>query len=307
MSSLGLCGAAPLNQGAGEPVVLLHSSGGSGAQWRSLTERLLPHRHVVAPDLYGYGVTPAWAGRGVFSLAHEAALVETVLDDLGEPVHLVGHSYGGAVALHMALANPHRLRSLSLIEPVAFHLLRHGDAADWAALQEILAVARHVTAAVAAGDLAAGCERFVDYWTGPGAWAALPAPKRDALAPRLSKVALDFQATLNAAARIEDVPAIGVPTLLLQGGRTATPTRRICRLLAEALPDARLHVIAGAGHMLPLTHRDEVHGLVIAHLDVNSDPERRGTCRPCQPTAAASATPSASRTPSASVGTSTAM
>jgi len=295
MAPLDVCSTAVacLDQGSGEPVVLLHSSGGSGAQWRSLTERLSPHRRVVAPDLYGYGETPGWSGRGVFSLAREAAVIEALLDRLGEPAHLVGHSYGGAVALQIALARPGRLRSLTLIEPVAFHVLRHGEAVDWAALQEIIAVARHVAAAVTSGDYARGCEHFVDYWTGAGAWTSLPPARRDALVPRLAKVALDFHATLNAPAQLDDMRAIGVPTLLLQGARTPAPTRQICRRLADTLPEARLRIVAGAGHMLPLTHRDEVNDLVIAHLEENSDRERRASWKPCKPSTATTATPSA--------------
>src|SRR5262245_40305747 len=106
-----------------EPVVLLHSSGASGAQWRTLAEQLGERYHVVAPDLYGYGASAPWPGHGPFSLAHEAEIVHALLDRLGERVHLVGHSYGGAVALHVARLHSERLRSLALIEPVAFHLL----------------------------------------------------------------------------------------------------------------------------------------------------------------------------------------
>src|SRR5215212_8645123 len=86
-------------QGSGEPVVLLHSSGASGAQWRALAERLSARYRVIAPDLYGYGGTAGWAGRGTFCLAHEAALVRGLMERLDEPAHLVGHSYGGAVAM----------------------------------------------------------------------------------------------------------------------------------------------------------------------------------------------------------------
>jgi pimeloyl-ACP methyl ester carboxylesterase len=61
-------------QGSGEPVLLLHSSGSSSAQWRALMERLSARFRVVAPDLYGYGGTALWPGRGPFHLAHEAEI-----------------------------------------------------------------------------------------------------------------------------------------------------------------------------------------------------------------------------------------
>jgi pimeloyl-ACP methyl ester carboxylesterase len=59
---------------------------------------------------------------------------------------------------------------------------------------------------------------------------------------------------------------IDVPTLLLRGSASPLPTRRIAELLAEALPNARLRTIEGAGHMLPLTHREAVNAAIAEHL-----------------------------------------
>src|SRR6185503_3141479 len=66
-------------------------------------------------------------------LGQEAALVRALLDRYDGPAHLVGHSYGGAVALNVAHSRGAMLRSLTLIEPVAFHLLRDGNEAASAA------------------------------------------------------------------------------------------------------------------------------------------------------------------------------
>lgn len=259
-----------VDQGSGGLVVLLHSSGSSAAQWRALVEQLSTRYRVIAPDLFGYGATANWSGRGAFCLGHEAAIVRALLDRLDEPAHLVGHSYGGAVALNIARERSDLLSSLTLIEPVAFHLLRDGDETDTAALLEISEIAAMVQRALACGDYMGGFRRFIDYWSGPGAWAAIPAAKRDALAPRLAKVALDFYSTINDPARLDDMRAIGAATLLMQGGRTALPTRRICEQLARVLPEMNMRIIDGAGHMMPLTHREEVNGLIAAHLDANT-------------------------------------
>lgn len=261
-----------LEQGRGEPVVLLHSSASSGAQWRALAERLSERYRVIAPDLYGYGATAHWAGRGPFHLEREAEIVGALLGHVGEPAHLVGHSYGGAVALRFARSRADLLRSLTLIEPVAFHLLGGQDAQ---ALAEISEVAAMVARALASGDYLGGFGRFVDYWSGPGAWATIPAEKRPAMAARLAKVALDFHATLNDTARLDDLRLMAVPTLVLQGTCSPLPTRRICDLLSRVLPDAQVQTIAGAGHMAPITHRDAVNALIAAHLDSNSGQRSR--------------------------------
>jgi pimeloyl-ACP methyl ester carboxylesterase len=214
---------------------------------------------VFAPDLCGYGAAAPWPGNGAFSLAHEAEVVRSIVDRAGEPAHLIGHSYGGAVALHFARRHGARLRSLALIEPVAFHLL--GERAD------IVAVAEGVARAVASGDYVGGFGAFVDYWSGPGSWAAVPEAKRVALASRLPKVALEFHATLTEPAGPAAFTGIDLPTLLIQGSLSPRPARRVCEVLARVLPDARLITINGAGHMAPLTHAEQVNGLLDIHLN----------------------------------------
>jgi len=256
-----------LELGSGEPVVLLHSSGSSGAQWRALAERLGERYRVIAPDLYGFGGTAHWPGRRPFHLECEAEIVLALLGRIDRRAHLVGHSYGGAVALHVAGLRRDLLRSLTLIEPVAFHLLRETDAS---ALAEITQVAESVARATVRGEYLAGFERFVDYWNGPDAWAEVPADKRQAMAARLPTIALDFHATLNEPTRLQDFRLMTVPTLLMHGTSSPWPTRRICDLLERILPEARLETIGGAGHMAPVTHRDQVNAMIIAQIDSNS-------------------------------------
>lgn len=254
-------------------VVLLHGSASSGAQWRTLAERLAPCFRVIAPDLHGYGAGPAWRGRDAFRLAHETAAVLGQIERSGEPVHLVGHSYGGAVALDIARRHGALVRSLTLIEPVAFYLLRHGDAADAAAWREIGGIAADLERALVRGDYERGCSRFVDYWNGPGTWDAMPAARREALVPRLAKIVLDFHATLAEDVSPGDLRTVATRTLLIQGAATVLPVRRICRLLASAIGRARLETVAGAGHMLPLTHRDEVEPIIEGFLSLNEPEE----------------------------------
>jgi pimeloyl-ACP methyl ester carboxylesterase len=262
-----------LEQGSGEPVILLHGSGSSRAQWRALADQLSARYHVCAPDLYGYGGSAGWSGLKAFHLESEAEIVLALLARFRSRVHLVGHSYGGAVALRVARSHHDALRSLTLIEPAAFHLLRESDAALAAALAE---VAESLVRAVASGEYLTGFGRFVDYWNGPHAWEQVPADKRYTMATRLPKVVLDFHATFNEPARLEDFHALTVPTLLVQGTHSPPLTQRICQLLARALPAARLTFVKGAGHMAPVTHPDVVNAMIAAQLESNSGhPSRR--------------------------------
>jgi pimeloyl-ACP methyl ester carboxylesterase len=250
-----------------QPVLLLHCSGSSGAQWRSLAAKLGSGFRAIAPDLMGYGAAAPWLGSGEFSLAQEAAALAGSLHRLGEPAHLIGHSYGGAVALHLARTRPGMFRSLTLIEPSAFHLLRGGDAIDRAALDEIGAVAAQAGADLARGAQLEGFGRFVDYWSGQGAWAGMAAEKRAPFSTQLATVVHNFQALLNEPASLGDLRGLALPVLLVQGGLTQLPSRCVCKRLRDAHPAWRFSVVRGAGHMLPLTHRDAVNQLVAEHVE----------------------------------------
>jgi pimeloyl-ACP methyl ester carboxylesterase len=94
---------------------------------------------VLFPDLYGSGNSPPWPAGRELTLADEVALLEPVFEAAGESFHLVGHSYGGAVAVRAALTHPGRFLSLVLIEPVLFGLLLAEDPGQPAA-REIIAL-----------------------------------------------------------------------------------------------------------------------------------------------------------------------
>ena len=173
--------------GRGAAVVCIHSSASSSAQWRLLMDRLAGRFRTLAVDLYGSGQSPRWPDPRPLSLADEAALLAPVFAAAGDRFHLVGHSYGGAVALEAARAEPGRVESLVLFEPVLFSLLIAEDPTQPAA-REIAAVRDDTVAALERGDPYASGARFVDYWTGAGTWAALPERRREVLATAMPTV-----------------------------------------------------------------------------------------------------------------------
>jgi pimeloyl-ACP methyl ester carboxylesterase len=166
------------------------------------------------------------------------------------------------------MQQPERLLSLVLIEPVAFHLLRQEapSPANRDLFGEVMEVAALVSGAAASGDYRRAMARFVDYWNGQGAWLRAKPELQGVLARHTPKVALDFWAATTESTPLAAYGRIAVPTLILSGTRSPRPTRRIAELLAESLPASRLQTIDGAGHMLPLTHRDAVNAAVLAHL-----------------------------------------
>ena len=104
--------------GDGEWVVCLHASTSSSRQWRELMAHMGTSHRILAPDLAGHGRN-GWHGNGD-AVEEDVRLLEALVG--ASPAHLVGHSYGGAVALRYALRYPQRVLSLSLYEPAAWHL-----------------------------------------------------------------------------------------------------------------------------------------------------------------------------------------
>ena len=103
-------------RGQGAPLVLLHGVGSSIDSWGDIPQRLAAQgRTVVAVDLLGHGGSSA--GNGDFSLGSHASAVRDLLDHLGHegPLHIVGHSLGGGVALQFAYQFPDRIASMTLV------------------------------------------------------------------------------------------------------------------------------------------------------------------------------------------------
>jgi pimeloyl-ACP methyl ester carboxylesterase len=252
--------------GTGPTVICLHSSASSSGQWRALTEHLAARFRVVAVDLYGSGKTGGWPEERPMRLDDEVALLEPVFRAAGDRFHLVGHSYGGAVALMAALTLRDRLISLTVYEPVLFCLLM-ADAPESDAAREILAVRDDAVRLVDEGDLEASARRFVDYWSGEGAFDALPERMRPAIAEGMRAVKQHWHALVHEPTPLGRFASIHVPTLLLTGTASKAPTLAIARLLAKTLPRVTVRAIEGAGHMGPISHPEQVNPVIEQFLE----------------------------------------
>lgn len=237
--------------GRGPAVICLHASGSSSAQWRNLAAELARDHTVITPDLLGHGRSPAAAGSGDSTLAQDVAQVAGLVAE-HHAVHLVGHSYGAAVALRVALAQPARVCALALYEPVAFGALRTHpeDASLW---EEVTQVGRTIALRTRQRDVLAAGRCFVDYWSGSGRWRALGPVRQWAVARRMPAVVGHFESLFAWQAGTE-LRALRQPALLLQGGRTRRVAARVVDRLRDLLPQAAHAVIDGAGHMGPVSH-----------------------------------------------------
>ena len=256
--------SAMLAAGTGTPVLLLHSSASTNAMWAPIIDVLKARFRVIAPDLVGYGRTDPWPAGQEFAPAQEVRLLEPLVQHQPGGVHVVAHSYGGVVALHLTLTCGAAIRSLTLIEPVAFFVLR--ALGERAAFAEIEAVGNTYTARMVAGETEVALRGFIDYWGGAGAWDAMEEPLRAQIRRSAGKIVLDFQVTLTDPG-LAALRTLRLPVRLLSGDRSRLPTMRIAALLAKELPNASLQVVTGADHLLPITHHAMLGEFLLKELD----------------------------------------
>jgi pimeloyl-ACP methyl ester carboxylesterase len=264
------------DSGVGRPLLMLHCSASSGAMWNNVARWVGPGMRIVAPDLYGCGASSRWQRLRPLRMDDHVKVVEGIASRLPGPVDLVGHSFGGAIALRtaMTLQRQGRLNSLTLIEPVSFHLLRGGSANDRRLYDQVVWLYGQVRAAILENDADRGMGRFVDYWNGPGSWDALDPETRARLAPRVASVADDFAVAFADQTTLDAYGEITAPAMLVSGTASPAPTQRISQIVAAAIPGIE-HVTIAAGHMAPLTHPAVIGALVASHLDYTQLQQRR--------------------------------
>lgn len=249
-----------------DSVLLIHSGGFTSRQWRKLAETLAPDFRVLAPDLLGYGSREPWPDGEPFHFRQDLELLLSLID---RPVHLVGHSYGGFLALQLALARPELVRSIAAFEPVAFGILDEVEDAD---ARVGLSLVKRTWDPDANGVDEAWLTAFVDWWNGPGAWTRLNEETRAAFRSVGWKV---FQEVMTLAAdrtSRETWATITAPSLFLGGATSPLTERRVVEKLGASLPHARAHFFPEVGHMGPITHASLVNAAIAEHLRSTSMP-----------------------------------
>jgi pimeloyl-ACP methyl ester carboxylesterase len=250
---------------AGTPVVLLHSSASSSSQWRALMELLAPQHQVLAPDLQGCGKSAPWHFERPLRLDDEVEALAEVFERSGPRFHLVGHSFGGAVALRAALRYADRLASLTLFEPVLFSLLV-AAAPDSEGAREIAAISQLTTQQLDAGELEVATQAFVDYWMGAGRYASTPEAKRPALMAGMPAVKGHWQALFGEPTPLLAWAALPCPCLLMTGEQSRASALGVAAQLRRVLPRLQTTEISGAGHMAPVTHPGPVNTAIASFL-----------------------------------------
>lgn len=216
---------------------------------------------VLAADTLGAGRSPEWPRDRLVTLSDEATFLEPVFVEAGEPFSLVGHSYGAAIALIAALADPDRVSCLVLYEPTLFSVLEEESPGQEAFL-DIASVVEASGADVEVGDDYQASERFIDYWMGSGSWEAMPESRKGPVAASMRNVTGWAHALMRDPTTLSAFRRLEIPVLYLVGELSPISSRGVARLLTSALPQVEVVELKGLGHMAPLTDPNHVNPLI---------------------------------------------
>lgn len=246
------------------PIVFLHGTAASPRQWRDLISHLPNAFEIFTLDLPDYAAHEVRSAPR--SLSQEAQMLIHRLRGLGQPFHLVGHSYGGALALRMAMQWPGLVRSLTLFEPAIFHLLRDGHPIEQQMHDDIASVEESLRMADRSGEPETGVARFIDFWNGPGTFARYEPETRQRMIAMMPLILANFAALDQETWPLADCARIHCPTLGVFGENSPFLVQHLTRLVAGAMEEAKVLQVSGAGHMLPKTHPAAAAKLLNAHV-----------------------------------------
>jgi pimeloyl-ACP methyl ester carboxylesterase len=253
------------DEGGGPAVILGHSSTGTSGQWRRWIAEMADRYRLLAPDFLGYGATP-YTRFAEGPLRFDVDVLEALMDLTEGPVHLVGHSYGGSISARLALRRPERVRSLTVIEPTLFYLLKPAgeDAAD----REIRGVAKRASEYIDRGDVTEAARGFIDYWLAPGAFDRMKESTRLGILSGMAKLRDEFVTTFAPgnpdAAAFSTLP---IPILIMRGAETTPAGSRVAEVFRSIVREPEFAEIEGAGHMCPVTHPETVNLILTDFVD----------------------------------------
>jgi pimeloyl-ACP methyl ester carboxylesterase len=244
--------------GAGPPVVLLHGLMATGEMFRWLTGPLAARYRLIVPDLPGHGRSATVPGP--YTVEAMAARVAAALDSRGvHHAHVMGYSHGGTIAQQLARDATPLVRSLALVATYAYNTATQRERIEgWLAPRMVRLL---------------GMRRLALLVTRPGTGGGPPLRADQLTWLRAMLAGNDRVAMALAAAELSRfdsrawLPQLGVPTLVVSGGRdTAVPAHHAA-MLAHAIPAARTATIAEAGHTMAWTHADQLAAILTSWWD----------------------------------------
>lgn len=252
--------------GHGEPVVLVHGSFDDHHSWSGVTPQLATTHDVVAYDRRGHSSSTAPRTQG--TIDQDADDLLAIIDSvIGGPAHLVGHAYGGSVAMVAAVRRREAVLSLAVHEPPLFGLLGRNPVARVLGTETSVWL-EHAAELIRTGYPAEGARIFAEkVGFGRGSWTGLFTREQRATMVANAHTWLDqYDDPARLAVDITTLAWARFPVTLFVGAKTNELYKLIAEELADRLPFLRTVTIPGAGHAPNLTHAPAFAAALLGHL-----------------------------------------
>jgi len=240
------------DRGSGVPVLMVHGSGpgvSAWANWRHAIPPLSERRRVIAPDMRGFGYTDR-PGDAVYSMHNWVEQLLDLMAALAIPqADVVGNSFGGALALALAIRAPERVRRLVLMGSVGVEFeITPGLDAVWGyepsyeSMRQLMGVFIHNRGLVTDDLIELRYQASVQPGFQAAFAAMFPAPRQRWISAMAS--------------REEDIRALPHPTLILHGREDRVIPLQNSLTLADWIQNSQLHVFGHCGHWTQIEQKD---------------------------------------------------
>ncbi|PSU50525.1 alpha/beta hydrolase [Photobacterium frigidiphilum] len=238
--------------GSGSPIVFIHGSFASTSTWKKMIATLSREHLCIAIKLPGHCGTPDPDDFAAPSMEPEFSVIEDAIGQLtNEPVHLVGHSFGGVVALALTMKGSVTLRHLTLFEPVAVAVLAEsGEEKAHLALNQFVSDYRDAVT----NNKPYACGKVIDFWGGAGSFDSMPEALRDGMVPFTANNIRHWDLCQSCVRPMSDYQSLATPTTVVCGGNSNPIAQTIAKQLHAHIPNSTLTFIEGASHFMVTTH-----------------------------------------------------
>ncbi|MCC3861127.1 alpha/beta fold hydrolase [Pseudemcibacter aquimaris] len=235
------------------PIIFIHGSFANSKSWRKIKEHVNENVKTYSINLPGHGGNDDPHDFDDPKFKTEFDCIKSQIPIMNEPVHLVGHSYGGVAALAATLTKAFNVKRLTLFEPVAVGLLSIFNENK---AEQIIAdfTEEYIIHAAQDGEKNA-CARVIDFWGVEGSFEVIPPHVQDAMAEMTKNNLRHWELCKQLCKyNADDIRGIDIPVTVAHGSHSNFVAKTISNILKNNIPDCKQFEIKGASHFMITSH-----------------------------------------------------
>ncbi|MBT5074880.1 MAG: alpha/beta hydrolase [Kordiimonadaceae bacterium] len=239
------------------PLLFVHGSFANANSWRKIIDCLPDHFDCHSVNLPGHGGMADSDDFDSPTFKPEFDILKSALENIPNTehgIHLIGHSYGGVVALAAAMDNALPIKKLTLFEPVDVAVLNVFSQTN--TLNIIRGFRDEYNQALAISD-ALACSKVIDFWGGAGSFDAVPAHIQTAMTTMTKNNIRHWVLCTENGREIEHYKNLDIPVTFINGSRSHDVAKKISSTLNNNLPNSNLYLIDNASHFMITSHAED--------------------------------------------------